>query len=44
MPQAKYPDYEQRKSVMKTAYEAELEFFETFEEAKDWIILQNKIS
>ena len=44
MPRAKYPDYEQRKSVMKTAYDAELEFFETFVEAKDWIVEQNKIS
>ena len=44
MPRAKYPDYEQRKSVMKTAYEAELEFFETFDEAKNWIVEKNKIS
>ena len=29
---------------MKTAYDAELEFFETFVEAKDWIVEQNKIS
>ena len=44
MPRANYSDYEQRKSVMKTAYDAELEFFETFDEAKDWIVEQNKIS
>ncbi len=44
MPRAKYPDYEQRIRVMKAAYEAELEFFETLEEAKDWIVERNKAS
>lgn len=44
MPQAMYPDYEQRKSIMRTAYDAESQFFETLEEAKDWIAEQNKIS
>jgi signal transduction histidine kinase len=43
LPRANYSDYEQRMSIMKTAYEADLKFFETLQDAKNWLIEQNQI-
>ncbi len=43
MPKANFPDYEQRKAIMRPVYEAEIEFFETPEEAKEWLAMKNKI-
>ncbi len=43
MPKANYPDYEQRINILKTAYEADLKFFETLQDAKDWLVEQNQI-
>jgi signal transduction histidine kinase len=43
LPRANYSDYEQRMSIMKTAYEADLKFFETLQDAKNWLVEQNQI-
>jgi len=42
MPKANFPDHEQRKAIMKTVYDAETEFFDTLEEAKEWLMVKNK--
>ncbi|MBK5277609.1 MAG: HAMP domain-containing histidine kinase [Bacteroidia bacterium] len=44
MPKANYPDYEQRTRIMRNAYDAELQFFETMDEAKSWVTEQNRLS
>lgn len=42
LPRAKFPDYEQRKKLMKPVFDADTQFFDTLDEAKAWILEQNK--
>jgi signal transduction histidine kinase len=44
MPKTNYPDYEDRTSAMKKVYDADIEFFDTLEEGREWITKQNRIS
>ena len=44
MPKTNYPDYEDRTRAMKKVYDADVEFFDTLEEGREWIIKQNRIS
>jgi len=44
LPKAKFSDYEQRIGIMKAAYEADVMFFETIEDAKEWLVKQNTIT
>ena len=43
MPRNKFGDYEERKNIMKNVYNVDTQFFDTLEEAKAWLMEQNKI-
>lgn len=44
MPKANFPDFEARRNLMKPVYDADTQFFDTLEEAKQWLAEQNKSS
>jgi signal transduction histidine kinase len=44
MPKVNFPDYEQRRNLMKPVFDADTQFFESLEEAKRWLAEQNKVS